>query len=92
MLAGTSAVAHLTWAPAIEDTECELHADFANKYPGGGALEGGCVQEEILFVIKPECLLSMLCVRMLDDHEAFVVEGAERFASYKGYGRTWTFK
>lgn len=77
---------------AIEDTKCELHADFANKYPGGGTLEGGCVQEEILFVIKPECLLSMLLVSRLEDNEAFAIEGAERFSNYAGYGRNWTWK
>jgi hypothetical protein len=80
----------------IEDADTPFHADFANKYIGGGVLsrvshsphthaphshdrthgtrmtarttrtahtlttiEQGCVQEEILFVLKPECLVSM---------------------------------
>ena len=42
---------------AIEKSKAQLHADFANSFPGGGALTGGNVQEEILFVIKPECLV-----------------------------------
>ena len=60
----------------IEDCVAPLHADFANKFPGGGTLDGGCVQEEILFVIKPECLISMLLVEVLDDSSAFFIEGA----------------
>lgn len=45
-----------------------LQADFANEYVGGGTLCGGCVQEEIRFVLSPECLVSMmLCDRMRDD-------------------------
>jgi hypothetical protein len=63
----------------IEDADTPFHADFANKYIGGGVLSRvrlrplharmrrqlthtslqGCVQEEILFVLKPECLVSM---------------------------------
>lgn len=39
-----------------------LHADFANKFPGGGALDGGCVQEEILFVIKPVLISASVLV------------------------------
>lgn len=33
----------------------------------------------------------MLLVRVLDDNEAFTIENAERFCSYRGYGRTWEF-
>jgi len=75
----------------IECTDSPLHCDFANRFPGGGALDGGCVQEEILFVIKPECLLSMLTVAMLEDRDAFLIEGAEKFCSYSGYARRWAF-
>lgn len=34
--------------------------DFANKSLGGGVLGNGAVQEEILFVIFPECLVSKI--------------------------------
>ena len=69
----------------IEDSPAILHADFANEFIGGGVLHGGCVQEEILFVVKPECLVSMmLCPRMLD-FEAITIIGAERFSRYRGF-------
>lgn len=35
----------------IEDHDDALIADFANKYIGGGALNTGLVQEEILFLV-----------------------------------------
>lgn len=75
----------------IEQTPSLLHADFANRFPGGGALSGGCVQEEILFVIKPESLISQLVVSVLEDSDAFLIEGAEQFSLYSGYGRQWQY-
>eukprot|EP01105_Mastigella_eilhardi_P019127 TRINITY_DN4482_c0_g1_i1.p1 TRINITY_DN4482_c0_g1~~TRINITY_DN4482_c0_g1_i1.p1 ORF type:complete len:319 (-),score=92.93 TRINITY_DN4482_c0_g1_i1:60-1016(-) len=49
----------------IEDSPAGLHADFANEFIGGGVLQGGCVQEEILFITCPECLVAMLlCSKM----------------------------
>lgn len=40
-------------------------ADFANELIGGGVLTGGNVQEEILFILRPELLVSLLlCARM----------------------------
>ena len=38
--------------------EPNLLVDFANKYIGGGVLGFGCTQEEILFLIHPELILS----------------------------------
>lgn len=49
--------------------------DFANKRVGGGVLGSGCVQEEILFVICPELLVSRLFTEELDDNETIEVTG-----------------
>ena len=38
----------------IEDSLCDVHADFANRFVGGGCLENDFNMEEILFVMKPE--------------------------------------
>lgn len=75
---------------AIENAPDTLHADFANEFIGGGVLHTGCVQEEILFVIRPECLVSMLFCDQMAPDESILIRGAERFSSYKGYA--WTFK
>jgi poly(ADP-ribose) glycohydrolase len=46
---------------AIEDY-CgkAIMIDFANKKLGGGVLKNGCVQEEILFAIFPELIVTKL--------------------------------
>jgi poly(ADP-ribose) glycohydrolase len=76
----------------IEDSAYDsLHADFANRHIGGGALGQGCVQEEILFVIKPECIAAMALCEGMEPNEAIYIRGACRYASYSGYGRTFRF-
>ncbi|CAF0805525.1 unnamed protein product [Adineta ricciae] len=82
---------HLTMDKKIEDIEGVLHVDFANEYIGGGVLRSGCVQEEILFSICPEMLVSLLvCEKMTDDECIFLI-GCERFSQYKGYGDSFQF-
>ncbi|KAI6657703.1 Poly(ADP-ribose) glycohydrolase-like [Oopsacas minuta] len=77
----------------IEDAnENTLKVDFANKIIGGGVLSGGCVQEEIYFLLCPEMMISRLFVECLQPHEALVIIGAERFSNYSGYSDSfqWT--
>ncbi|VDK34806.1 unnamed protein product [Taenia asiatica] len=74
----------------IEDADPEtLQVNFANRFLGGGVLHGGCVQEEILCCIRPEILAGLLFIEAMDDHEALIIEGAERFSRYTGYGATF---
>ncbi|XP_011881580.1 PREDICTED: poly(ADP-ribose) glycohydrolase-like [Vollenhovia emeryi] len=84
---------HITSKGTIE---CEgaglLQVDFANKYVGGGVLGLGCVQEEIRFVICPELMVTMLVTEELDDTEALIVSGIERYCKYEGYSNTFKWK
>lgn len=66
-----------------------LQVDFANKYVGGGVLGLGCVQEEIRFVICPELMVTMLVTEELDDTEALIVSGVERYSKYNGYSNSF---
>eukprot|EP00741_Cyanophora_paradoxa_P008000 tig00001234_g7739.t1 len=66
-----------------------LHVDFANRFIGGGALSRGCVQEEIRFMINPECLVSLLLCAAMDDNEAILIAGAERVSNYSGYASSF---
>lgn len=50
-----------------------LQIDFANKFIGGGVLSSGMVQEEILFCIFPELLISRLFTEVMDDNECVCV-------------------
>ncbi|KAL7059132.1 hypothetical protein AAHC03_013892 [Spirometra sp. Aus1] len=77
----------------IEDADGNnIHVDFANRFLGGGVLRWGCVQEEIMCVIKPEMLIGRLFLESLLPHEAVLVLGAERFSTYTGYSGSfkWT--
>ncbi|XP_012287072.1 poly(ADP-ribose) glycohydrolase [Orussus abietinus] len=77
---------HITSKGTIETEGAGLlQVDFANKYVGGGVLGTGCVQEEIRFVICPELMVTMLVTEALDDTEALIVTGVERYSKYKGY-------
>ncbi|KAE8686716.1 Poly(ADP-ribose) glycohydrolase 1 [Hibiscus syriacus] len=68
-----------------------LEVDFANKYLGGGALNRGCVQEEIRFMINPELIAGMLFLPSMADNEAIEIVGTERFSDYTGYASSFRF-
>ena len=75
----------------IEDFRgVSLKADFANRFIGGGVLHGGCVQEEILFSIYPELLISIPLCEVMETNQAIVITGALRVANYTGYA--WSFR
>lgn len=59
--------------------------DFANKFLGGGVLNSGAVQEEILNVICPEMIVGKLITERLMDTDAVVITGAEQYSEYTGY-------
>lgn len=61
------------------------------RFVGGGVIGYGCVQEEIRFVICPELIVSRLFTEELNDGEALVVMGVERFSKYEGYGDSFTW-
>lgn len=63
--------------------------DFANKRLGGGVLRNGCVQEEVLFCIFPEAIISKILCEELDEQESLIIYGARRFSDYRGYSDTF---
>lgn len=62
-----------------------LHVDFANEYIGGGVLNTGAVQEEIMFSACPELLTSLMFCSVMRDDEALVLVNAERVSRFSGY-------
>ncbi|KAK8808430.1 hypothetical protein WA158_008331 [Blastocystis sp. Blastoise] len=74
----------------IGDIPKDIKVDFANKYIGGGVLGTGCVQEEIMFTIAPELIVSMLFCDVMKDVESICIEGTRPYSKYTGYA--WTFK
>eukprot|EP01083_Nonionella_stella_P025695 70798_1 len=66
-----------------------LLIDFANKFISGGTLSGGNCQEEILFCIYPECIVSALFCEQMSDNESIVIENCRQWNNdndYSGYG------
>eukprot|EP00438_Fugacium_kawagutii_P001010 Skav209967 [mRNA] locus=scaffold4929:19121:24758:- [translate_table: standard] len=76
--------------------------DFANKRLGGGWLSYGCVQEEIMFIERPD--FGAMCARSLlempdprkepnaspfsmEANEVWILRGAPRYAELGWYGR-----
>ncbi|KAA0704232.1 Poly(ADP-ribose) glycohydrolase [Triplophysa tibetana] len=66
-----------------------LQVDFACKYIGGGVLGTGLVQEEILFLMSPELIVSRLFTEKLDHNECLRITGAQIYSSYSGYSRSF---
>ena len=65
--------------------------DFANKYIGGGVLNQGCVQEEILFAVEPEAIVSLLFMEVMDKNDAIGIFNTIQYSKYKGYGSNFKF-
>lgn len=76
---------------AIEKCTNHAHVDFANRLIGGHFLIGLLAQEEIMFCLKPELIVSVLFCAQMDSNEAIRILGAERYSSCKGYGRSLKF-
>ncbi|XP_033951956.1 poly(ADP-ribose) glycohydrolase [Pseudochaenichthys georgianus] len=69
-----------------------LQVDFASSWIGGGVLGSGLVQEEILFIINPELIVSRLFTEKLGDKECLIVTGSQQFSNYSGFGDTFEWK
>lgn len=54
-----------------------LKVDFAASLIGGGVLGSGLVQEEILFLINPELIVSRLFTQKLEDNDCLIITGNE---------------
>ena len=66
--------------------------DFANKYIGGGVLTGGNVQEEILFAVEPEAIVSLFFMEKMGDCDAIGIYSTIQYSDYRGYGFNFTFE
>ena len=76
----------------IEEIPGYPQAVFANKKIGGSVLTDGSVQEEIRYLICPECLIVLLLCNNEDmtPTESVSIYGAEQCSIYSGYGRGGT--
>ncbi|KAK6316292.1 hypothetical protein J4Q44_G00138160 [Coregonus suidteri] len=84
---------HVTSAGCIEEQGTGmLQVDFACKMIGGGVLGSGLVQEEILFLMNPELIVSRLFTERLGDNECLFITGSQQFSQYSGYSDSFKWK
>ena len=76
---------------SLFEGEASYCVDFANKYIGGGVLNGGCVQEEILFAVEPEAIVSLFFMEVMDSCDAIGIFNTIQYSKYKGYGYNFTY-
>ena len=76
---------------SLFDGDATYGVDFANMYIGGGVLNGGCVQEEILFAIEPEAIVSMFFMEVMGDNDAIRIDNTIQYSKYTGYGYNFKY-
>eukprot|EP01095_Lingulamoeba_sp_RSL-Kostka_P014378 TRINITY_DN6249_c0_g1_i1.p1 TRINITY_DN6249_c0_g1~~TRINITY_DN6249_c0_g1_i1.p1 ORF type:complete len:491 (-),score=171.65 TRINITY_DN6249_c0_g1_i1:215-1687(-) len=74
-----------------ENFKCDSHAEFANGFVGGGVMTGDAAMEEILFLVKPELMVSMVLENRMVDEESIIVSGAIKYSQTTGYQSTLEF-
>ena len=77
---------------SLFDGKTSYFVDFANEYIGGGVLRGACVQEEILFAVQPEAIISMFLMEVMSDEDAIRIDNTIRYSDYTGYAGTFKFE
>ncbi|XP_075885818.1 poly(ADP-ribose) glycohydrolase-like isoform X2 [Nelusetta ayraudi] len=78
---------HITSHGTIENEGTGLlQVDFASSWIGGGVLSAGLLQEEILFLMNPELIVSRLFTERLADNECLIITGSQKFSNSTGYG------
>ncbi|XP_027881773.1 poly(ADP-ribose) glycohydrolase [Xiphophorus couchianus] len=77
---------HVTSEGRIEAEGAQLlQVDFAASKIGGGVLDSGLVQEEILFLMNPELIVARLFTEKLDRDECLIITGTQQFSCYSGF-------
>jgi poly(ADP-ribose) glycohydrolase len=71
----------------IEDSNDNIiKVNFANKYIGGGVLNSGCVQEEILFLTYFELIVTCIIAPRMKDNESILMYNMYKYSDYSDYG------
>ena len=74
------------------DTKASFCIDFANKNIGGGVLNKSIVQEEILFTVEPEAIVSMFLMEKMEDNDAIRIDNLIQYSNYSGYAKTFQYE
>jgi hypothetical protein len=69
-----------------DDTYAPLQLTSCHKQFGGNMFRGSLTQEEVMLLIRPECILVPLLCERLGEREVVLVYGAEKYSQYYGTG------
>ena len=75
----------------VDDSPAKMHVAYAHEFIGGSLFEGSLTQEEVILLIRPECLVATLFCARMDDNETITIFGAEKMSQYAGYGSSVRF-
>ncbi|CAD8126705.1 unnamed protein product [Paramecium sonneborni] len=76
-----------------EDQMNSTVVDFADENIGGLTLDSyNCAQEEILMLIYPEALVSMIFIPPMKADEAVLIKNIKKFSNYSGYEQSFKWK
>lgn len=75
----------------IEYSDKIVHVDFANKYLSIHRIIASVTQEELLFSLRPECLIAMQMFECMNDNEAILMKNTMQISTSIGYQETFEF-
>ncbi|CAD8060827.1 unnamed protein product [Paramecium primaurelia] len=76
-----------------EDQMNSTVVDFADEHIGGLTLDSyNCAQEEILMLIYPEALVSMIFIPPMQANEAVLITNIKKYSNYSGYEQSFRWK
>lgn len=74
-----------------DDSYALMHTAYAHQFIGGDMFKASLTQEELLLLIRPECLACLIFCARLDPNESISVFGAEKVSQYNGIGSSIRF-
>lgn len=78
--------------PTVDDTPAKMQVAFAHEFIGSSDMfKSSLTQEEVMLLIRPECLVAALFCAKLTDRETITIMGAEKMSQYCGYGSSIRF-
>lgn len=69
----------------IDGSPAKLHVCFSSDYICGNAFEGSLSPEEVTFLVRPECMVSILLCAQMCKNESISILGTEKMSDYSGY-------
>lgn len=74
-----------------DDSYALMHTAYAHQFIGGDMFKSSLTQEELMLLIRPECMACLLFCARLGVNESISVMGSEKVSQYNGIGSSIRF-